>query len=271
MPFSRGLGREILYICVSGVLSLYIFYVTRPIGFSNLGDLTLIGYGLVSIAAGILYLSISHYLYNRFWASRKWTLGLEILHSLLFLLFIAAAIMIYGNLVKATNLSFKSSVNYFLYTVLLGIVPVIVRAILIRNWRLKKNLDEVERINELLQNRKSAVSGKFIEFPISGKETFRVSTQALLFLEAKGNYVNVWWNEEQEAKKHLARMTLREAIKLIDDPLIVHSHRSFIVNLRKAKEITLHGGNSVVVLKGSDMRIPLSGTYNKAIRQKLRM
>ena len=270
MPFSRGLGREIMYICVSGVLALYIFYITRPIGFSNLGDLTLIGYGLVSIAAGILYLSISHYLYNRYWGSRNWTLGLEILHSLLFLLFIAAAIMTYGNLVRATKLSFKSSVNYFLYTVLLGIVPVIIRAILIKNWRLKKNLQEVERINELLQNRKSAPGEKVIEFSISSKETFRVSTQSLLFLESKGNYINVWWNEGHDVKKHLVRMTLREAIKLIDDPLIVHSHRSFAVNLRKAKEINLQAGVSAIVLKGVETRVPLSSTYNKQIRQKLR-
>jgi len=178
--------------------------------------------------------------------------------------------MIYGNLVRATKLSLKSSVNYFLYTVLLGIVPVIIRAMLIRNWRLKKNLQEVERINELLQNRRSAPGEKVIEFPISSKETFRVSNQSLLFLESKGNYINVWWDEGQGVKKHLVRITLREAIKLIDDPLIVHSHRSFVVNLRKAKEINLQAGVSAIVLKGIETRVPLSGTYNKQIRHKLR-
>jgi hypothetical protein len=112
MPFSRGLGREIVNICLSGVCALVIFYFARPIGFAYLSSLSLLGYGLVSMGAAVLYIIISHRLHNRFWENKKWTLGLEILHSF-FLLFVAVAIMIYGNLAGITDFSVKNSLLMF--------------------------------------------------------------------------------------------------------------------------------------------------------------
>src|SRR4029079_7792586 len=127
MPFSRGLGKEILYICISGICALLIFYLIRPSVFSRLSDLALLKYGLVCMLTAILYVVITHQLYRRYLGNITWTVGLEILRSLFFLLFIAAGIMIYSRWVHHSDLSFKNAILYLFYTLVFGIIPVSIR------------------------------------------------------------------------------------------------------------------------------------------------
>lgn len=115
MPFSRGLGKEVLYICISGVVAILIFYVS-PFGFAQLGPLYLLGFGVVSVLAGVVYVISTHYLYEKYWNSRLWTVGWEIIHSLCFLLFIGIGILLYGYFIHVTDLSFKNFLlSVFLY------------------------------------------------------------------------------------------------------------------------------------------------------------
>lgn len=270
MPFSRGLKREIAYVIISGVAVLLIFYILHPFRFSGLNNLTLAGYGLVSILAGIGYIVLTHYLYNTIWSGRNWTLGLEVFHSLAFLLFIGLSIMTYGYLAGITDFSFRNVFLYLFYTLLLGFVPVTIRAVLVKHWRLKKDLSEVKRINELLANRRVAPDEKIVEFRDASTKSLRVSTHDLLYLKAAENYVTIVWEDNHAIKKEMIRMTMKDAIRKLNDPLIVFSHRSFIINLRKVQKISSQSGIASLILTGVDASIPLSTTHKKEIKQKLK-
>ena len=253
MPFSRGLKKEILYICISGVLVSLIFYILQPYSFSDLSTLALFGFGLVSVIAAILYLVLTHYLYDAYWGNRPWTVGLEIIHSLFFLLFVGAGIMIWGYFSGITDLNPKNILIYLFTTILLGFIPVTIRALLVRNWRLKKDFAEVKKINELLANRKIASDEKIIELKSSSSnEILSLRNYDLLYIEATENYITVVWENNHTIKKQLIRMMMKEAIKQINDPLIIFSHRSFIINLRKVQQVTSRGGVSVIVLKNPE-------------------
>ena len=270
MPFSRGLGKEILYICISGACALLVFYLIRPVGFRQLSNTTLFEFGLLSIVLAIIYVVITHFFHRCFLEHKNWTIGLELLHSLLFLVFIGAGIMIYGYLIDLTNLSLSDAILYLFYTLLLGIIPVSIRIILVRNWRLKEDLNEAKKINELLANRRIASDEKIIEFPVSRNETLKLTNQDLTYIESTENYITVVWSTGREIKKLMIRMTMKDAMKLIDDPLIVFCHRSFIINLRKVLEIIPQSGTSLIVMKNSDNTIPVSNTYKSQIKQKLK-
>jgi cell division protein FtsB len=267
MPFSRGLRKEVLYICISGAIALLIFYLLHPFGLSNLG---LLGYGVVSVASAIMYVALTHLLYKFYWGHRNWTVGLEILHSLFFLLFVGGGIMTYGYLAHISDATLTNILIYLLYTVLLGFMPVTIRAMLVKNWRLKKDLSEAKKINELLSNRKHALDEKIIEFRNkSSDDILKLSNYDLLFVEATENYVTVVWESNHTIKKQMIRMTMKEAIKQMSDPSIVFSHRSFIINLRKVQKVSSHAGISTITLKDTDISIPLSSTYKKEIKRKL--
>jgi len=271
MPFSRGLRKEVMYICITGAFTLLAFYLLRPFRFSSLSNLALLGYGLVSVLAAIIYVVLTHFLYKTYGGNDNWNVGLEIIHSLFFLLFVGGSIMIYGYLSHISDLSIKNILIYILYTILLGFIPVTIRAVLVKNWRLKKDLSEAKKINELLTNRKPASDEKIIEFQnASSNDILKLSNYDLLFVEATENYITVVWESNHTIKKQMIRMTMKEAIKQMNDPLIVFSHRSFIINLRKVQKVSSQSGISTITLKNPETPIPLSSTHKKAIKQKLK-
>jgi hypothetical protein len=251
------------------VAALLIFYIA-PFGFARLGPLRLFGYGLVSVLAGVAYIISTHYLYEKYLGNRPWTVGWEIVHSLCFLLFIGICILMYGYLIHVTDLSYTTFLLYLLYTVILGLIPVTIRAVLVRNWRLKKELAEAQKMNELLARRKIATDEKMIALQdASSKDTLQLSTHDLLYLEAAENYITVVWKQDHLIKKEMIRMTMKTAIQQINDPLVVFCHRSYIVNLRRVQKITSQSGISYILLNGIETSIPLSNTYKKEINRKL--
>ena len=178
--------------------------------------------------------------------------------------------MIYGYLIGLTRLSFNEAVLYLFYTLLLGIIPVSIRIMLVRNWRLKEDLNEAKKINALLANRRISTDEKIIEFQVSRNETLKLTNQDLIYIESTENYITVVWSNGNAIKKLMIRMTMKDAMKQINDPLIVFCHRSFIINLRKVLEIIPQSGTSVIVLKNIDNKIPVSNTYKSQIKQKIK-
>lgn len=271
MPFSRGLKKEIVYVCISGLCAITFLYLVRPFGFANLGDRLLFGFGIASIAAAAGYVIAAHLLYRRYFGDRMWTIGFEIVYSLLFLLCVASAIMIYGDGMHVMKLNLQNFLLSILYTVLIGIIPVSIRAILLRNWRLKKELSEVQAINQHLQNRKMTSDEKMIEFPVSRNESLKLMNHDLLYIESSENYITIAWNHDGEIKKQMIRMTMKDASSLINDPLIIFCHRSYIINLRRTGKIISQDGRAIIILKESKTQIPVSDTFKAQVKQKLRV
>jgi DNA-binding LytR/AlgR family response regulator len=142
---------------------------------------------------------------------------------------------------------------------------------LVRNWRLKKDLSETKKINELLARRKLASDEKIIDLRNAySNDMLQLSNHGLLYIEAAENYITVVWETDHTIKKQMIRMTMKDAIKQINDPLVVFSHRSFIINLRKIQKVSFHAGTATVSLKSTEKSIPLSATYKKLIKQKLK-
>jgi hypothetical protein len=268
MPFSRGLRKEILYVFISGGAALFIFYFLQPFSTGKLGTRLLIGFGLVSVVIASIYLIGTHYIYYKFWSDRKWTAGWEILHSLFFLVFVATGIMFYGFIAGLTPLTPGSILLYLFYTILLGLIPVTTRAILVRNWRLAAELKETKKLNEVLQLRKQAADVRMIAFRGSASSLL-VSNHDLIFIEAAENYISLAWEDGKSVRKELIRMTMKEAIKLIDDPLIGFCHRSYIINLRKVDKIISEAGALSIRLKGVERLVPVSPTYKSYIKERV--
>ena len=155
------------------------------------------------------------------------------------------------------TLNLKSFFLSLFYTIVIGIIPVSIRAIMLRNWRLKRELAEMHSINRHLQTNKVVSYQKIIEFPISRNESLAILNQDLLYIESSENYVNVAWIKDREIKKQLVRMTMKQAIELINDPLIVFCHRSYIVNLRKATRMNSQNGRSTILLNEVAAEIPV--------------
>jgi hypothetical protein len=269
-PFTRGLKKELLHISAVGVFALVIFYFLRPFGLNRVKDLLLLGFAVVSILAASIFTVFSHIYYNFFLRDSNWTIGHEIIRSLLYLAFIATCIMIYGDVVEIFRINVS---NFFIcqfYTLLIGFVPVTIRTILLRNWRLKIDLQEAIKMTEYLGRRKISTDEKIIrlESPFSSR-ILEVSNHSISYIEAAQNYIIVVLSYDKTNKKEIIRLTMKEAHHQINDPLIVFCHRSYMVNLRKVRRITSQSTSSGLILEDTDMVIPLSNSYRDAIKKEL--
>jgi DNA-binding LytR/AlgR family response regulator len=270
-PFSRGLKKEILYICVIGVFAVIIFYFLRLFRFGSQHDtLLLLGFGLVSIIAAVSFTLISHFFYDFFTRDRSWTIGHEIIRSLLYLMFVGTGIMIYSDMAGIAVINLSNFFLYQFYTLLLGAMPVIARVILLRNWRLRKELQEALKMTEYLGGQKIRSDEKIIrlESPFTDK-TLELSNHLLLYIEAAQNYIIVVWYDDKVIRKEMIRLTMKEAFRQISDPLVLFCHRSYMVNLRRIKKISSREGNAEIIMQDCDILIPLSDTYKKDIKEKL--
>ncbi len=269
-PFTRGLRKELLHISVVGFFALVVFYFLRPFGLNRVNDLLLLGFAVVSILAASIFTVFSHIYYNSFMRDSNWTIGHEIIRSLLYLVFIATSIMIYGDVVEIVKISLSNFFIYQFYTLLIGFVPVTIRTILLRNWRLKIDLQEAVKMTEYLRRRKITTDEKIIrlESPFSSG-VLEVSNHSISYIEAAQNYIIVVLSHDQTNKKEMIRLTMKEAYQQINDPLIVFCHRSYMVNLRKVKRITSQSSGSGLVLENTDIIIPLSNSYRDAIKKEL--
>jgi hypothetical protein len=268
-PFSRGLKYELAHICIVGICVLIIFYFLHPFQPAKHDDLLLLGFALVSMLSASIFTIISHFFYD-FLRNRTWTIGYEMIRSLIYLLFIGAGIIIYSNVLGIAAINLPNFLLYEFYTLMLGIVPVFIRIILIRNWRLKKDLGDALKMALYLNKRNINLDEKIIKLasPLPAR-ALEISNHSLLYVEAAQNYITAVWCFDKMIKKEQLRLTMKEAHRQMNDPFIIFCHRSYMVNLRKVKKMTSHTGNWRLHLQDSDIIIPISNTYKKEVKQKL--
>lgn len=95
----------------------------------------------------------------------------------------------------------------------------------------------------------------------SGRTLHRLPADDVLYLEGKGNYVKV----VARSRSVMVYTTLRDQeARLCAGPDFARIHRSFIVSLRN-----LERADGSVVMVG-DRRLPISESYSRAFRDKLR-
>mgnify|MGYP001627816976 CR=1 FL=1 len=121
------------------------------------------------------------------------------------------------------------------------------------NKAIQSTSSEVAK-TELSEEGQKSVSRFFVK---GEKEYHQVSTDDILFVEAKGNYA-VMFMEEGEILVHEKISGLEE---ILPESEFLRVHRSFIVSIKK---ITSMKGDLLII---GDHEVPIGQTYSKAIRE----
>lgn len=125
---------------------------------------------------------------------------------------------------------------------------------------------------EYILTAKEDITGmdQLIEFKGSGsKDQITLSASNFLFGKAQDNYVELFYEEQNQMKKFLMRATLGNLISSINNKAIIRSHRSYIVNLHHVK--TIKGGNRDIALylDPFNSQVPVSKSFKNAVLEKL--
>lgn len=99
----------------------------------------------------------------------------------------------------------------------------------------------------------------------SDKEILRLAPDALRYVCANGNYVDVHFMKGAEPDKALLRTTLAGIADQAPDGALHQCHRSYLVNLATAQRlISARGAMDIEFSDGA--RVPVSRSFRKAIR-----
>lgn len=103
----------------------------------------------------------------------------------------------------------------------------------------------------------------------NGKDQVSVALDDLLYLESQDNYVAVTWMEGESRRASLIRSSLKHLGEILDEPLLMRCHRSFIVNLARVRGCHGNRHGLQLTLEGADREVPVSRAHTGIILEKL--
>jgi len=188
---------------------------------------------------------------NESWVFWKW-----ILSVLSVLVLIAAGNFAFMNYL-GNSLSLSNFASALLSTFLVGIFPVFFVGYL-----------KIGRANRHHQKaaqtiKKTTDQQQVVSIGNGNKEELRLNSQQIWFVEAMQNYVVVNFRDEQQQwQQKIIRSTLTAVESQLFESSIQRSHRSFLVNRAKIKDVEGNAQGLKLTLDGLENRkIPVSRKY----------
>ena len=268
-------------IAISSFAVFFLLTMFQPFGLSNLGTekwFRIIGFtGVTAFSTSVVTL-LFPFIFKKYYAIEKWTIGKYLLNTALIILFIGIGNFLFDW--SITNRPFDTFWNvffsYFFITFIVGVIPITLITFISQNYILKQNLREARLLNQqLLEKSKNAsrLNPKEEMVALTGttKESISLSPHDILCIEASGNYVKVTYLIENQ----IARTTLlRTTISLLEEtlkpyPMIQRCHRAFLVNISHITNVEGNMQGFLLNLKYINNEIPVSRTYTKRIKTTL--
>ena len=92
----------------------------------------------------------------------------------------------------------------------------------------------------------------------NNKLALRIHPEEVLLVQSAGNYVEVFYRDNQAVKKELIRNRLKALEEQLRDRDFFHCHKSYLVNLRHIQKVTGNARNLELTLDSFEERIPVS-------------
>ncbi|MDR1343864.1 MAG: LytTR family transcriptional regulator [Tannerellaceae bacterium] len=273
-PYPEGGWKAIIVVSLSIFAILVVF---QPFGIESIDAgkkiWALAGYAVVTaLVMGVQYY-LPPLLFPRYHNERRWTVGKHIVSNIVTLMLIATGNMIYGYVFNITwqRIDIEVFLSALLITVAVGIFPIVLTTILQQNRFLSISLREAAQLNDSLGVRQSG-NDKVISLSGTGKDDLlEISVLQLLYMEACGNYVKVYYLKNNTPAQKMLRSTIKQMEDQADShPFIIKCHRAFLVNLEAVQQMNGNSQGYRLRLNGSEDEVPVSRAYTSAVKTKIR-
>ncbi len=260
-----------LYVLIPTLWVFSIIIILQPLNIYHANNklAIILIFAIVSAAVCFAVVYIFPLIFKKFFDPKKWTKGrfwlvcFYIMFILAFVfILIWSRVALYGSIEMITNPIIRFIVWYTIVFVIGSFPSLIIYAITSKH--------QLETINKNLLNYTKPANQ---EVTLSGgtKECLTLNPNNLLYAEVDGNYVTIFYSSEDQVRKKLLRITLLQILNQLNDfPHIVRSHRNFVVNTDKVIDIQGNYQSCILKLSGTDTEIPVSRSYIKEIRSKIK-
>ncbi len=97
-----------------------------------------------------------------------------------------------------------------------------------------------------------------------------VAKENLIYIESADNYICIWYIKNEQLKKQLMRITMKDISEQLADTNIVRCHRSYMVNLDLVKVMRREKENLFLEFGVPNVKeIPISKTYGEQVLRRL--
>jgi hypothetical protein len=154
--------------------------------------------------------------------------------------------------------------------VLTGLLPLIVVTMLARNNMLRQNIADASETNSKLHEIQTIKAGpkpseNATTIQTDTNERFSLNLTDLVYIVAKDNYSEIYWNENGNISRKLLRVTLKHVEAQLTNQFIVRCHRSYLINVQSIESISGNANGYKLQMKNADVEIPVSRAKGKEI------
>ena len=167
------------------------------------------------------------------------------------------------------------AVHAYTQVALIGIIPVTIITLLLKNTMLQENLKEAILANQQLEKIKNLKSdihktdSNKITIYSDTSDTLSFNLPDLLFIQADDNYCTIFWMEGNIVQKKLLRINLKNLESQFNNSFTIRCHRSYIVNVHAISNVTGNTNGYKLRVKDTEHFIPVSRQKGKVVMDKI--
>ncbi|MFN0082765.1 MAG: LytTR family DNA-binding domain-containing protein [Ferruginibacter sp.] len=232
-------------------------------------------------------------LFHQFFKEEKWTVGREIIFTLIIITTIACFNVLAAKIMYGDSLSLTRWFRMIFYTGIIGIAPATVSILLNQTRLLKKYRKEADKLNlQLPHHIKENVGVEIMELqevvlPIeqldekitadfvtieaeNEKENLTILAANFLAATSAANYVKVYYVKNERPVTAILRTTLKKvAENTAGFPSFYRCHRTALVNLAAVQNVVGTAQGYRLQLAFLQDEIPVSRNLNKEVKERL--
>ena len=226
-------------------------------------------FGCITTFVLLFFLYVFPLLLPNLFSDKNWKLGYQIILNMLILIVVATFNSTYSNYMNSIPFGWDSYWLILSRTCVLGFLPIAFITFFDYYQKVKSNL---KLANNILKNKKEFLEdSKEAAHQLSTdlkNETFSFSEHDFNYAIADGNYTDVCSLDENTLKKVTYRVTLSSfETQLKEASSIVRCHRSYMVNLKKVKNVSGNAQGLKLELINQSEIIPVSRKYIPIVKQ----
>ncbi|MEB3346422.1 LytTR family DNA-binding domain-containing protein [Aquimarina gracilis] len=252
-------------------LTLYVpvfLLIFQPFGVNNYNpthkinlDLIIgcLGFGLIS---GIV-ISIHEFLVVPYFLKKKTRFSMITKWSFVFISLPFLIYLFYNLLGGFHDWKWSSFLGFIRDVFLMSILPMSI-IIMYNNYISVKKANHVLLKGPIVNNPKM----QLINIESNNcKDSIILSLDALLYVKAQDNYVDIYYLKDNQVKKQLLRVTMKALALKLKEKAIIRCHRSYLVNMNKVIKIDNNGYQMQLLLSNIKNPIPISRSYINSVKE----
>ena len=276
-PYSNETDGWKAVLFISAFLTLFLI-LFRPFGldssnFSFYLQKTL-SHGIVTLVSLVINVFIVPKIFTNVFTQEKWNIRKQFFWFLWNVVTIGLCNYAFAKVVNGHfDFNFSEVFAFITNSLLISIIPISFLTLLDYNKVLKRNLDEAITIADQLESfhqRQNPHEQIMSLNSASKKSVISISCEKLLFVESEGNYVRIWFFDDDQLQNKTIRNTLKSIENQLKEfPNILKVHRAFIININHVIKVTGNSQGSKVLMKASNKEITIARNYIKAFKNTI--